>query len=105
MLIVLGSVIARSDTFDEIQRFAREHVDRSRLEPGCLSHAVLADLEDPMRLVFVERWTDWVTLGAHFQVPASIAFAQRLNQLSAAPPEMQVYEAALSAPPRVAASR
>jgi quinol monooxygenase YgiN len=102
MLIVLGSVLARSDTFEEIQRLSREHVERSRLEPGCLSHAVHVDLDEPLRLAFVERWMDWKALGAHFRVPASLAFAQAMNRLGAAPPEMKIYEAEISAPPQAA---
>lgn len=99
MLIVLGSVLARSDTLEEIQRLSREHVERSRLEPGCLSHAVHVDLDEPLRLVFVERWTDWKDLGAHFRVPASVAFSREMTRLSAAPPDMTVYEAAVSQVP------
>ena len=34
------------------------HVRRSRTEPGCLFHAVHRDVEEPLRLVFVERWVD-----------------------------------------------
>jgi len=93
MLIVLGSVLARSDTVEEVQRLSREHVRRSRMEPGCLSHAVQVDLDDPLRLVFVERWADWNALRAHFRVPASVAFARDMVRLGAAPPEMTVYEA------------
>jgi hypothetical protein len=62
MLIVLGSVLARTDSVEEIRRIAQEHVARSRLEPGCLSHAVHADLDEPLRLVFIERWADWDAL-------------------------------------------
>ena len=36
-----GSVLARPDTFDEVFRLSLEHVERSRLELGCVSHAVL----------------------------------------------------------------
>jgi len=102
MLIVLGSVLARSDTLEEVQRLSREHVERSRQEPGCLSHAVHFDADEPLRLVFIERWTDWTDLGAHFRVPASGAFARDMARLGAAPPEMTVYEATVSQMPQVA---
>ena len=32
------------------------------------------DVEDPLRLVFLEHWTDVDALRAHFAVPASAAF-------------------------------
>lgn len=100
MLIVLGSVQAREDTLEELLRLSREHVGRSRLEPGCLAHAVHTDVDDALRLVFVERWTDWQALGAHFQLPASIGFAKAVGRLAERPPEMTVYEASPSSPPQ-----
>jgi quinol monooxygenase YgiN len=104
MLIILGSVLARSDTVEEAQRLSREHVARSRLEPGCQSHGVHAELDEPRRLVFIERWADWDALRVHFEVPASATFVRDMGRLSAAPPEMTVYEASAS-PMALAATR
>ncbi len=56
MILVTGSILARKDTVDELLELSLEHVRRSRLEPGCLSHAVHRDAEEPLRLVFVETW-------------------------------------------------
>jgi quinol monooxygenase YgiN len=93
LLIVLGSVVARADTHAEALRLSQEHVARSLQEPGCLRHAVMPDLANPRRLVFVEQWASAEDLFRHFKVPASIAFARALGQLAEAPPEMKVYEA------------
>ena len=51
------------------------------------------DVENPLRLVFVEEWADRAALGTHFKVPASRAFAKALTGLAAQPPEMTLYEA------------
>ena len=56
MLIVTGSVTARTDTFEALLEAALAHVARSRTEPGCLIHSVHVDCEDPMRLFFYEEW-------------------------------------------------
>jgi quinol monooxygenase YgiN len=89
MLIVLGCVQARSDTFEEALRLAREHVERSRQEPGCLAHAVHVDLDEPTRLVFIERWTDWKALGTHVQLLASAGFAKAMGKaITSQPPAM-----------------
>lgn len=93
MIIVTGSVLARPETYDEVLRISTEHVLRSRAEPGCLSHAVHHDTEDPLRLHFLERWTDMAALKAHFGVPDSRAFGDELVRLGAAPPTMTLYEA------------
>ena len=52
MIVVTGSVTARADSFDEVRKLSLEHVHRSRTEPGCISHAVHVDCENPQRLVF-----------------------------------------------------
>ncbi len=92
MIIVTGTVLARPDSFDEILSISTEHVRRSRGEPGCISHAVFRDTEEPLRLQFIERWTDMAALKVHFAVPASGGFVAALGELSAKPPEMQLYE-------------
>ena len=74
MIVVTGDAVAKPETFDEVRRLSLEHVHRSRSEPGCISHAVHIDCENPLRLVFVEQWADKQALMAHFQVPASRAF-------------------------------
>jgi len=93
MIIVTGSVVARPETIDELVALSLEHVRRSRLEPGCRSHAVHRDLENPLRLVFVEEWEDRAALAVHFAVPASRAFVKAARALADGPPAMSVFDA------------
>lgn len=102
MLIVLGSVQTRPDTLEEARRLAQAHVQRSRAEPGCLAHAVHTDLDDPLRLVFIEHWADGAALHAHFRVPESVAFAKDMARLAAHPPDMAVHEVSASHAPLAA---
>jgi quinol monooxygenase YgiN len=62
MIVVTGSVTAREETFGEVRQLSLEHVHRSRSEPGCISHAVHVDCEEPLRLVFIEQWADRAAL-------------------------------------------
>ena len=94
MIIVTGSVTAREDSLDNIRRLSLEHVHRSRGEPGCISHAVHADCENPLRLVFIEQWADRAALLAHFAVPASRDFVRALQPLAAAATTIEIYDAA-----------
>ena len=55
MILVTGSIIAREDTFDDVLRSCLEHVERSRKEPGCISHDVHIDCQNPMRLFFLSN--------------------------------------------------
>ena len=91
-VLVTGSIQARPELIDELLALSLEHVRRSRGEPGCLSHAVHRDVEDPLRLVFVEEWTDRAALQAHFAVPASRAFVKAAAHCAAGAPAMSLYE-------------
>ena len=93
MIMVTGSVTAREDSFDEVRRLSLEHVHRSRLEPGCLSHAVNIDCENPLRLVFFEQWVDRAALAAHFAVPASRDFVRGLKSLAADASTIEIFDA------------
>jgi len=93
MILVTGAVTAKSETFNEMLRVAREHVHRSRKEPGCISHDVSVDADDPLKLHFIERWESAEALKVHFAVPESRAFWKRLQELAADPGGMAIYEA------------
>jgi quinol monooxygenase YgiN len=93
MIVVTGSVTARQDSFDDVRTLSLEHVHRSRAEPGCISHAVHVDCENPLRLVFIEQWADRAALAAHFAVPASRDFVRSLQSLAAAATTIEIFEA------------
>jgi quinol monooxygenase YgiN len=93
MIVVTGSVTAHQESFDEVRRLSLEHVHRSRSEPGCISHAVHVDCEDPLKLVFFEQWADRAALLTHFAVPASRNFVKQLQSLAAAATTIEIYDA------------
>src|ERR1700754_828221 len=92
MIVVTGSVVARQDSLDEMRRLSLEHVHRSRTEPGCISHAVHVDCENPLKLVFFEQWADRAVLLTHFAVPASRDFVRALQSLASAATTIQIYD-------------
>lgn len=93
MIIVTGHAIAREGSQEQMQRLAVEHVERSRTEPGCISHQVSRDVQQPRRFVFVELWKDMDALQQHFQVEASRQFARSMAQLSESQPHLAIFEA------------
>lgn len=99
MIIVTGSAVAASDeALPALVAASLEHVRRSRTEPGCLSHAVHHDAENPRRLVFLERWADLEALRAHFAVPASGEFVNAASTLTAESPTIEIYAAEVASP-------
>jgi quinol monooxygenase YgiN len=93
MIIVTGGIVATPEGFEAARRIGMEHSVRSRAEPGCLSHDLHVDCENPLKLVFVERWADAEALKLHFRVPASIDFVRAIRKLAAEASRMEVYAA------------
>ncbi|NOJ40423.1 putative quinol monooxygenase [Bradyrhizobium australiense] len=93
MIIVTGSILAREDSFEDVLRSCLEHVERSRKEPGCISHGVHVDCRNPMRLFFFEQWADEAALRTHFAVEGSKAFVKSLKCRIGETPGMKLYRA------------
>jgi len=90
MLIVTGSVTARPDTFQNLLDAALAHVGRSRTEPGCLTHSVHVDCENPLRLFFYEEWADRPALDAHFAQAGSAEFMAAARELAASSTRVRI---------------
>lgn len=93
MIVVTGSIVARPEHVDGLVALSLEHVRRSRTEPGCRSHAVHRDVENPLRFVFVEEWADRAALLAHFALPATRGFVESATALASEPPAISIYDA------------
>ena len=93
MIIILGSILARPETLQDLLREGQAHSARSRLEPGCIAHHVHTDAEHPLKIVFVEKWQDMAAVKVHFAVPASGEFVKSLRKLAAAAPVIELFEA------------
>ena len=65
VLIVTGSVEARPESIGRLLELGLVHVQRSRQEPGCRLHSLHRDVENDLRVVFIEHWDDAEALQAH----------------------------------------
>ena len=92
MIIITGSILARPETFEEIKRLSLAHVRRSRTEEGCLLHSVHVDVENELRLVFLEHWRDKAAVAKHFADKDARAFVKAVRGLAASTTEIALYE-------------
>jgi len=93
VILVTGSIRARADSIDRVLELSLDHVTRSRTEPGCLLHSCHRDVEDPLRVVFLEHWSDADALRAHFAASASADFVTAATDLAAEAPTINIYDA------------
>ena len=92
MIIVWGSIETTPEHLAEVTRLSLEHVQRSRKEPGCISHSVQTDVENPCRLIFFEQWEDQQALQTHFAVPASGEFVTNVTKLATSQPLIRLFQ-------------
>lgn len=93
MIIVFGNVQVAPDHMERARQLAKQHVERSRAEPGCVSHAVYEDPDRPNQLVFVEEWASEQALKTHFAVPAPIDFVNEMGRLAASRSRIKLFQA------------
>lgn len=95
MLIVTGALIAEPGKFDQAFAAAQAHTRASRAEPGCISHDVFPDPDNPDRLFFYERWESMDALKVHFGVTEARGFSASLGGVARADPanRLSIYEA------------
>ena len=93
MIIITATFAVPLARREEIIALCSEHSARSRAEPGCISHHIHADCEDPARLFFHEEWQDEAAVAVHFAVPESGDFVRRLTALVGERPEINIYRA------------
>jgi len=98
LIVITGAILARPETFDELRRLCVAHSVRSRKEDGCLHHAVHVDVENPLRLVFVELWRDRAAVAKHFADADARAFVRVVRELAADTTRMALYEGERIAP-------
>ena len=91
MILVTGEILAKPASIELLVQAGLEHVRRSRTEPGCLAHHLHVDVEDPNRLVFVERWADRAAVDEHFRQPGSIEFVTQLQVYANGRPRMEIF--------------
>lgn len=98
MIIITATIATTTANRKAIISLCEAHCARSRAEPGCISHHIHADCEDPSRLFFHEKWQDAEAVVTHFAVPESREFVNQLVALVGHRPDMQIYRAQAISP-------
>lgn len=81
MIFVIATIEISAGSIETYKAAARPCVEATRKESGCISYDLNQDLETPHKFVFVERWQDRASLGAHFETAHLKAFAEAIGPL------------------------
>ncbi|MGB3484734.1 MAG: putative quinol monooxygenase [Mycobacterium sp.] len=91
-IIVVASFIAKPGKEREAEEFLADLLDETHNEDGCLLYALNRGLEDPRRLVYVERWENRPLLDKHLNSAHIQTALSRVGEFFSATPDIVYYE-------------
>jgi len=100
MLVIAGHIRIDAANRPAAEAAAREMMQATRLETGCLSYTVSADLADPALFYIFEEWESKAALEAHFRTPHVVAFQRAVGGFGVKEMKVQRYEIASVGPVR-----
>lgn len=69
MIYVIATLTIKPGSLEALRAPAAACVAETRKEKGCISYELFASMDDPEKLVFVERWDTREDLTAHSKQP------------------------------------
>jgi quinol monooxygenase YgiN len=88
---IIGTVVAKPETREELRAILTGFVDPTRAEEGCLNYDFHVDPEDPCIFMFYENWRSKDDLDRHLAMPHLAPLFSRLDELLARPVEIKNY--------------
>ena len=92
MVIVIAQARIRAESLKSTLEAANEMVARTRGEPGCIAYGAHQDLDDPQRIVFVERWESRAHSEAHMALPHTREFLGMVGGVVESAPTIETFE-------------
>lgn len=92
MILVVAQATLRADAREAFLAAVPAQLARTRLEAGCIAYAAYTSVEDPLRVIFVERWQDRAAVDAHMAAPHTQAFLALAAASVSAPPSIEDFE-------------
>lgn len=98
MIIVAGTVRIPENRFDELLETARNMIETTRKEAGCIVYAFARDLADDGLLRIYEEWESRQHLDAHLKQPHMGPWRAKLAEIGASDRNLKTYETSGGAP-------
>lgn len=86
---IIGTVMAKPETREELAGLLASQVTPTRAEPGCMNYDFHVDAADPCCFVFYENWRSQADLDAHLKMPHLVPLFSQLDRLLARPVEIR----------------
>ncbi len=86
---IIGTVVAKPETREELQEILAAQVAPTRAEEGCINYDFHCDANDPCVFVFYENWRTQEDLDEHLAMPHLKPLFDRQGALLARPVDIR----------------
>ncbi len=100
MLVIAGRIEIDPGNRDAAISAAREMMEQTQREAGCISYTFSSDLTDPGCFRIFEEWKSQEALDAHFASPHMAAFQGKVGALGVKSMHVQKYQVSSVGPLR-----
>ncbi|MDR5019686.1 putative quinol monooxygenase [Yersinia rochesterensis] len=80
MLKVIAQDFIKPEHISDVTPLYKELVERTKLEPLCISYDLFIDHKDPGNFIFIEEWPDQAALDRHYASEHFRRLVPQINQ-------------------------
>lgn len=92
MITIIAKSIIKEGKIEEFKALAKELIDESRKEEGCISYNLNKDLNNENVLTFIEEWKSKEAIQSHNCSAHFTRIVPKLGELREKKPEVNLYE-------------
>jgi len=92
MITIVAKSIIKEGKVEEFKALAKELIEESRKETGCISYNLNQDLNDKNVLTFLEEWQDKEAIALHNSSAHFTRIVPMFGEFREKPSEINLYE-------------
>lgn len=92
MIIIIAKKTMKQECVAEFEQLAKELVEESNKEEGCIEYHLYQDLEYPNRYTYIEKWKDQEAIDAHNQSKHYTSIVPKMAELAEGPTEVSFHK-------------
>ena len=93
-MVIIAKVSVKPEKTKDFIAVAKEIIEKSNKEPGCLSYQLYQDPYDASKFVFVEEYKNQAAVDSHFATEHFKAFGPKIGDMVSAPADIKVISVA-----------
>ncbi|NRY60288.1 putative quinol monooxygenase [Clostridium beijerinckii] len=92
MIKIVAKSVIKTEQVEKYLTLAKELVDKSRKEEGCISYGLFQDINDSSILTFIEEWQDEKAINLHNNSEHFTRIVPLLGELRVGNGEVNLYK-------------